>query len=121
MLCELLDVSPSGYYRSHRQPPSARQREDADLTAQITLAHQASRGTYGVPRVLEELRARGTRTSKRRCARLMRAQGLRGKKRSGRRPRTTDSGHAQPVAPNLIAERPIRPAPTKPGSRTSPT
>jgi transposase InsO family protein len=111
MLCDLLSVSPSGYYRYRQQQPSPRQREDAVITAQITAAHQASRGTYGVPRIVEDLRAEGTRTSKRRCARLMRAEGLRGKKKHCRRPRTTDSRHAQPIAANLIAQRP---APTGP-------
>jgi transposase InsO family protein len=111
MLCDLLGVSPSGYYRCRQQRPSPRQCEDAALTAQIAAAHQASRGTYGVPRIVEDLRAEGTRTSKRRCARLMRAVGLRGKKKHCRRPRTTDSRHAQPIAANLIAQRP---APTGP-------
>jgi putative transposase len=111
MLCDLLSVSPSGYYRTRQQQRSPRQREDAALTAQITAAHQASRGTYGVPRIVEDLRAEGTRTSKRRCARLMRAEGLRGKKKHCRRPRTTDSRHARPIAANLIAQRP---APTGP-------
>jgi transposase InsO family protein len=110
-LCDLLGVAPSGYYRSRQQQPTPRQREDAALTAQITAAHQASRGTYGVPRIIEDLRAEGTRTSKRRCARLMRAEGLRGKKKHSRRPRTTDSRHKQPIAANLIA---LRPAPTGP-------
>ena len=110
-MCELLSVSPSGYYRCRQPQPSPRQREDAALTAQITAAHRASRGTYGVPRIVEDLRAEGTRTSKRRCARLMRAEGLRGKKKHCRRPRTTDSRHAQPIAANLIAQRP---APTGP-------
>ena len=105
------NISPSGYYRCRQQRPSPRQREDAAITAQITAAHQASRGTSGVPRIVEDLRAEGTRTSKRRCARLMRAEGLRGKKKHCRRPRTTDSRHAQPIAANLIAQRP---APTGP-------
>lgn len=111
MLCDLLSVSSSGYYRWRQPPPSPRQRQDEALADQITAAHAASRGTYGAPRILEDLREAGTRTSKRRCARLMREQGLRGKKKNRRRPRTTDSGHQQPVAPNLLAKRP---APTGP-------
>lgn len=111
MLCDLLNVSSSGYYRWRRQPPSPRQRQDEALADQITAAHEASRGTYGAPRIVEDLREAGTRTSKRRCARLMREQGLRGKKKNRRRPRTTDSRHQQPVAPNLLAKRP---APTGP-------
>jgi transposase InsO family protein len=43
----------------------------------------------------------------------MRAQGLHGKKKNRRRPRTTDSRHAQPVAPNLIAERPVPSGPNQ--------
>ena len=111
LLCEVLGVAPSGYYRWRRGEPSRRQRDDAALTAQIAAAHATSRGTYGVPRIVEELRAAGTRTSKRRCARLMRALDLRGRKKHARHPRTTDSRHAQPIALNLLAERP---APTGP-------
>jgi putative transposase len=113
LLCELLGVSSSGYYGWRQKRPSKRQREDAALAAQIAAAHRASRGTYGSPRIVEDLREEGTRTSKRRCARLMRAQGLHGKKKNRRRPRTTDSRHAQPVAPNLIAERPAPSGPNQ--------
>jgi transposase InsO family protein len=111
MLCELLNVSPSGYYRWRQQRPSTRQREDTAIGAKVAAAHRASRGTYGAPRILVDLQKAGTRTSKRRCARLMREQGLRGRKKHRRRPRTTDSRHAEPVAENLIA---LRPAPTGP-------
>jgi len=105
-LCELLGVSPSGYYGWRQKRPTKRQREDEALAAKIAAAHRASRKTYGAPRIVEDLREEGIRTSKRRCTRLMRAQGLRGKKKNRRRPRTTDSSHAQPVAANVIAERP---------------
>jgi transposase InsO family protein len=111
MLCDLLNVSHSGYYRWRQERPSTRQCEDAAIAAQIVAAHKASRGTYGAPRILEDLREEGTRTSKRRCARLMREYGLQGRKKHRRKPRTTDSRHTQPIAPNLIA---IRPDPTGP-------
>jgi len=111
MLCELLKISHSGYYRWCQHRPSLRQRQDAALATKVAAAHQASRGTYGAPRILVDLQEGGTRTSKRRCARLMREQGLQGRKKHRRRPRTTDSRHAQPVAANIIA---LRPAPTGP-------
>jgi putative transposase len=113
MLCELLGVSPSGYYGWRQKRPTQRQREDTALAAKIAAAHRASRKTYGVPRIVEDLREEGIHTSKRRCARLMRAQGLHGKKKNRRRPRTTDSRHAQPVAANLIAERPAPSGPNQ--------
>jgi transposase InsO family protein len=111
VLCELLNISRSGYYRWCQHRPSLRQRQDAALATKVAAAHQASRGTYGAPRILVDLQEGGTRTSKRRCARLMREQGLQGRKKHRRRPRTTDSRHAQPVAANIIA---LRPAPTGP-------
>ena len=111
LLCALLGVAPSGYYRHRQRRPSPRQQADAALAAQIAAAHAASRGAYGAPRLVVDLQEAGTPISKRRCARLMRAQGLRGRKKHRRRPRTTDSRHAQPVAANLLAQRPapIRP------------
>ena len=110
-LCQLWTVAPSGYYRWRHQKLSPRQQEDAVIAQQIAGAHQASRGTYGVPRIVKDLQEAGTPMSKRRCARLMRAQGLRGRKKHRRGPCTTDSRHAQPVAENLLA---LRPAPTGP-------
>ena len=109
-LCELLGVSPSGYYKWRHAQPSARQREDAALAVKIATVHRQSRGNYGSPRVVAELREQGTKTSRRRCARLMSDQDLRGRKRHSRKPRTTDSRHHKPVAENRLAKCP---APTK--------
>ena len=111
LLCAVLGVSRSGYYRWRRQPTGARKRRDAELVPLIAAAHRKGRRAYGAPRIVEELREAGTPISQRRCARLMRELGLQGKKRHCRQPRTTDSRHGQPVAENLLAERP---APTGP-------
>jgi transposase InsO family protein len=111
VLCELLAVSRSGYYRWKDGRPTERQRDDAQLSAQIALAHRRSRKNYGAPRIVRELREEGTSISKRRCARLMKACGLQGRKKQRRRPRTTDSKHAHPPAENLLAKQP---APTGP-------
>lgn len=102
VLCAVLEVSRSGFYRWDSSPPSSRQREDEALAAHIVRSHYESRGNYGAPRVCEDLKAQGIRTSKRRCARLMSEYNLRGRKKSGKRPRTTDSQHAHPPAPNLL-------------------
>ena len=55
MLCALLNVSPSGYYRWRQQRPSTRQREDVGIAAKVAAAHRASRGVYGAPRILVDL------------------------------------------------------------------
>lgn len=100
-LCRALSVSKSGYYAWHRRPPSPRARSDGELLAQIRQAHANSRRTYGSPRVHAELRAQGTRCSRKRVARLMREAGLRAC-RPRRLVRTTDSRHDQPVAQSLL-------------------
>jgi transposase InsO family protein len=72
------------------------------LVEQIRQAHEDSRGTYGSPRVTEDLKAQGVRCSENRVARLMRSEGLRGQVKKRYRPRTTDSRHDQPIAPNRL-------------------
>lgn len=102
LLCALLGISRSGYYQWQAARPSQRQRTDATLKAEIARCHRQSRGNYGAPRIVEDLREAGCRTSRRRCARLMQQLGVRGKKKHRRKPRTTDSRHGRPVAPNLV-------------------
>lgn len=105
-LCAALEVTPAGYHAWQRAEPGARERADAELAEQIATVHRAHRGRYGAPRIQRELSARGQRHSGKRIARLMCARGLGG--RCARRwvPRTTESNHHEPIAPNRIAGRP---------------
>ena len=103
LLCHAFAVSPSGYYRWLSQPRSRRQQQDEELAEQIAAAHRDSRKTYGAPRIVDELRDKDIRISRRRCARLMRFKGLRGRKKNRRKPRTTDSRHGRPVPANQLA------------------
>jgi len=103
-LCAAFAVSRSGYYR-WRTPRSARRGdEDARLKNEIKTLHVQSRGTYGRPRLLAGLRRQGQATSGRRVARLMRELGLRGVRKGGYRPRTTDSRHTLACWPNRLRE-----------------
>jgi len=103
-LCAAFAVSRSGYYRWRAPQPGRRVGEDARLKTQIKSLHAESRGTYGRPRLLAGLRRRGACTSGRRVARLMRELGLRGVRKGGYRPRTTESRHRLSVAPNRLRE-----------------
>jgi len=78
MLCSALGVSPSGYYAWRSRGPSARERSDAELALEIRRSHARSRGTYGVPRVHADLAEAGHHVSRKRVARLMRADHLAG-------------------------------------------
>ena len=77
--CELLKVSRSAYYKAREGSPSERAAQDAELAAQVKRVHGESKGRYGSPRVHARLRAQGLRHSRKRVARLMRAQGLQGR------------------------------------------
>lgn len=91
-LCRLAGVSRSSFYAWRSRPVSARAVANAELLEEIREIHEASRGTYGAPRVRGQLRRRGRRVSRHRVARLMAANGLvgvHGRKRwrKGRHPK----------------------------------
>jgi putative transposase len=101
LMCRTLEVTRSGFYAWRKREPSERARQDQRLRIEVRAIHRAARGCYGSPRVHQELRSRGERVSRKRVARLMRQEGLRGKKRRRFRV-TTNSDHAYPVAPNVL-------------------
>jgi transposase InsO family protein len=105
MLCDLLEVSRSGYHRWETAAPTAREKQDEVLADHIVQAHAQSRQNYGAPRIQAELQDRDIKISKRRCARIMAQHGIRGKKKHRRRPQTTDSRHGYAPAPNVLRER----------------
>ena len=113
MLCQLLEVSPSGYYdwQKRRYSPGKRAKEDKVLAQEIALIHLESRRTYGSPRIAMQLRSQGYRHGRNRIARLMREQNLSGRQKRRYRVCTTDSNHCLPIAPNHLAKAP---KPTQP-------
>jgi putative transposase len=102
VLCAALDVSRSGFHAWKARPPSAREKADAVLSAEIAAVHAKSHRRYGSPRVHRALRRRGVRVGKKRVERVMRSQGLVGRCKKRFR-KTTDSAHKQPIAPNVLA------------------
>ena len=111
--CAAFDVSRSGYYRWKDAEPGIRARQDAQLSEVIRAVHREHRGVYGSPRVTQVLRQSGRHHSRKRVARLMLAEGLRGKCPRRFVPRTTQSSHAEPIAPNRLAEHPKPTAPNQ--------
>jgi putative transposase len=99
-MCRLLGLSTSGYYAWAKRSPSRRAREDAVLLAQIRMAHVASHGTYGAPRIQIDLAEKGFRVGRKRVARLMAAAGIIGVSRR-KFVTTTIKGAGRP-APDLV-------------------
>jgi putative transposase len=105
-LCAAFGVRRSGYHAWVRAEAGPREQADAALRPKIQAIHRQHRGRYGAPRIQKVLAAQGARHGVKRIARLMRACGLRGLRPRRSVPRTTDSRHAGPIAPNRLAERP---------------
>ena len=101
ILCRVLRVSRSGYYAWRVRKPSARDLEDERLRPKVVEAFKTGRGTYGSPRVRDELVDQGFEIGRKRVARLMREMGLQGV--SPRKFRvTTSSDHDHPIAENVL-------------------
>jgi putative transposase len=110
-MCRVLGVSSSGYHAWVKRRPSRRAETDAVLIAAIRVAHTASRGTYGAPRVHAELAAKGISVGCKRVARLMTQAGLAGVSRRKFVVTTVkDGGRQAPdlVERNFTAEAPDR-------------
>src|SRR5689334_6211704 len=118
-MCRVLEVSKAGYYAWRARPLAERVKEDQRLRTRIRAIYAETKGRYGSPRVYQELRALGLACGKHRTARLMRAEGLRAK--SARRFRvTTQSAHAHPPAPNVLARDFAVPEPTLAAAAVAP-
>jgi len=113
MLCEQLEISPSGYHQHrqrralHQGKPGGRISNDA-LLAHIKAIHAQVKGEYGWPRIWKQLLANGIRVGKERVRKLMALHGIQAKTKRKFKA-TTNSAHRLPVASNLI-ERDFSPA-----------
>jgi transposase InsO family protein len=111
-MCEVLNVSRSGFYAWCSRPESERKLQDSALKVHIREIHRTNRSCYWSPRVHRALRKEGHRTARKRVARLMREDGLRGKK-TRRYVRTTISDPLEPAAPNLLDRHFEAPGPNR--------
>jgi putative transposase len=100
-MCRVLDVSTSGYYAWRQRQPSPRAQADQKLRQRIREIHEKSKGTYGAPRIHAELAEAGLCVGRKRVARLMRTEDLRGVSRR-KAPRTTQRKSGAHPAPDLV-------------------
>jgi putative transposase len=111
-MCHVLEVSENGYNNWRTRGKSQRKRDDELLAERIEDAYHQNRGHYGSPRIHAELKAQGIHCGRKRVARLMQEKQLNARKKK-RKPRTTNSNHSFPVAPNLLARDFTADAPNK--------
>jgi putative transposase len=101
-MCNTLKVSKSGFYAWRDRAPSARERANARLLDQIKAAHALSQTSYGMPRIRAELADAGVVASRKRIARLMRANGIHGISRRRGYVVTTKRNPKERPAPDLV-------------------
>ncbi|MDT5201525.1 MAG: putative transposase, partial [Mycobacterium sp.] len=107
-MCELLEVSRSGFYKwrkSRNGAPSLSRRRRAELDAKVADFHRASDGVYGAPRILADLRADGERVSRKTVAASLRRQGLAGICPRRFAPATTVVDLDAPVPKDLVGRQ----------------
>ena len=104
VVCWVLDVTQSGFHAWRGRAPSKRELERNRLSGQIRKIFDAQRGRYGAPRIYRVMcEQHGYTGSLNRIQTLMRAMGICAK--AGKKYKvTTDSDHALPIAPNLLAQ-----------------
>ncbi len=101
MMCRVLGVSRSSYYRWIKNPINKREQKQMELSREIKDAYFDAKGRNGSPRLAKDLQASGVNISRTTVARHMKNIGLRSKlsKKFGV---TTDASHNYNVVPNLL-------------------
>jgi putative transposase len=94
-------IAPSTYYEQVAKTPTARQRRDAELAAEIARVHTENFGVYGARKVWLQLNREGVQVARCTVERLMRRDGLVGAVR-GRIQRTTIPDPAAERARDLV-------------------
>lgn len=103
--CRWLGVSESWFYKWHEREPTARERRRAELDAAVRASFDESGGTpgtYGSPRVFEDLVEAGWQVSKKTVAASMARQGLAGRSPKRKRRCLTRPDKAAAPIPDLI-------------------
>ncbi|MCX6826036.1 MAG: IS3 family transposase [candidate division Zixibacteria bacterium] len=101
LMCWLLGVSASGYYRWLKCSESRRCQENYILVGEMREIDEMVGQTYGSPRMHAELCARGYSCGRNRVARLMRKHEIMAKM-TVRFRRLTKAGKRNPVAANVL-------------------
>jgi len=104
VLCEVLDVSESGYYARQSRPLSKRAQEEGRLEVEIQAAHKRNRKSYGPERLQDDLKGHGVIVGVSRIKRIRKKLGIRCKQIKKFKA-TTDSKHDYPVAENLLNQK----------------
>lgn len=101
LMCRVMGVSASGYYRWKQRPVSLREQRRAETEAAIMETFESFKARYGAPRIAQELTAMGKPCSVNYVAGIMREKTMRA--RNGKAFKYSRSSEAMTnVADNLL-------------------
>lgn len=104
-MCDLLDVSRSGYYKWRSAELSQQALRKAKLLERITFHFIDSKRRYGSPKITHLLRLEGYNVVERTVGKYMQELGLRSCVSRKFKVCTTDSNHDLPIAPNVLNQK----------------
>lgn len=105
-MCEVLQVSRSGYYDWRLRAESERRRQDRILLTEIRRVHYSNKEAYGTVRTWREMKQVGVACGKHRVARLRRLGGIETRRRRKFK-LAYQARNSAPAAANLLS-RPFR-------------
>ncbi|WP_335869139.1 IS3 family transposase [Bacillus sp. 2205SS5-2] len=103
-MCKVLEASTSGYYKwvdRQTQEETEKEKKKKELKQKICKSFHESQGTYGSPRVYDDLIEWGYQVSQKTVARYMQEMGLKATPLE-KYVVTTDSDHDITIYPNLV-------------------
>ena len=103
LMCRVLEVATSAYYDWLERDPSPQQERRERLATHIRRVYDDTHGVYGSRKIVKEIMRRKIDACRNTVAGLMREMGLQSKAQKRRKHVvTTDSNHADPIAPNRL-------------------
>jgi len=104
LICQVLEVSKSGYYASIDRPPSARAQRHVRIQTAVREIHAQSHGIYGSYKIAQQMQQSEDleRACRNTVTRAMRELGLKSKVSKGFTPTTTKSDPTKQPVPNTL-------------------
>ena len=100
-MCEVFNVSRSGYYGWQDRPISQRKKDNDELLTKIKQTHSDSRSIYGYRKIYKKLQGDGVICSENRISRIMKQHNIFSKTKRKFKA-TTNSNHKLPISNNIL-------------------
>lgn len=101
-MCDVLNVSPSGYFKWKNHQPSQQEIRRNQIKERIVFHFYDTQEIYGSPKITGKLQSEGYTITERTVSIYMRQLGLRSCVSKKFKVATTNSNHMYPIAPNKL-------------------